>query len=161
MLATPDLAGIWPVFASLAGAVTSNPTPVAVNAGFGWTAAGVWTAVLMLVGIVIRQIGPWRKQTIEAEQRLRDDLLGRVTRLEQVRDRERRRHEAERALDRHRLNNVTQCFDALLLLIEAAPEKASDTVARIKEMRATQLKAESLEKAAIHAVDIAEEAEAL
>lgn len=129
----------------------SGALPIAVSTGFGWTAAGAWAAALGILGLLIRQIGPWRKQTTEAEQKLREDLLKRVERLERTLDRERIRHEAERAVDRHKLNNVTQCFDALLLLIEAAPERASETVAKIKEMRSAQIKAEAVEKAAIHA----------
>jgi light-regulated signal transduction histidine kinase (bacteriophytochrome) len=129
--------------------------PIAVVAhGFGWTAAGAWGSFLVLLGIIIRQVGPWRKQSIDAGQRLRDDLLRRVEKLERELDRKEVRHQAERALDRHKLNNVTQCLDALLLLLEAAPEKAAEIVGKIKEMRSGQIKAETLEKAAIHAAAI-------
>ena len=129
-----------------------------IQQGFGWTAAGAWGSFLVLIGIIIRQIGPWRKQSIDAAQTFRDELLHRIEKLEAdleaSRNREaaaRARHEAERALDRHRLNNVTQCFDAMILLLESSPERASEIVVRIKEMRAEQIKAEALEKAAIHA----------
>lgn len=133
------------------------PEPVAVVAqGFGWTAAGAWTAAILLAGVLIRQIVPWRKQNIDAEQRLREDLLARVEKLESTLERERARHDAERALDRHRLNNVTQCFDAIILMLEATPERAQEIVTRIKEMRSTQMRAEALEKAAIHAAEIQE-----
>jgi hypothetical protein len=54
--------------------------------------------------------------------------------------------QAERAIDRHRINNVTQCLDALILLIEQDPAKASEAATRIKAMRADQMKAEALEK---------------
>lgn len=66
--------------------------------------------------------------------------------------------QAERAVDRHRLNNVTQCLDALLLLLETAPERAQEHVARIRQMRADQMKAEALEKGAVHAATIGAEA---
>lgn len=62
--------------------------------------------------------------------------------------------EAERSVDRHRLNNVTQCLDALLMLLETAPEKAAAHVIRIKEMRAAQMAAEAAEKGAIHGATI-------
>lgn len=133
-------------------------SPIPESAGFGWTAAGAWASFLALMGIIVRQVGPWRKQSIEAEQRLRDNLLARVEKLERVLDRERVRHEAERALDRHKLNNVTQCLDAVLLMLEAAPERAAEIVARIKMMRGDQRQAEALEKAAIHAAEIAADA---
>jgi hypothetical protein len=103
----------------------------------------------------------WRRQVSADEQTLRADLLRRVERLEQTLDRERLRHNAERALDRHRLNNITQCFDAMLMLIETTPERASEIVTKIKEMRAVQMKAEAQEKAIIRAAEIeADEREA-
>lgn len=120
-----------------------------------WTAAGVWVAALSFIGLLIRQIGPWKREQAAVETRLRTDLIRRVERLERTLDSERAIHKAERSLDRHRLNNVTQCFDALLLLIEMAPERASEAVAKIKDMRAAQLVAESEEKALIRAAEIA------
>lgn len=130
--------------------------PIAVEThGFSWTAGGAWTAVVLLFGIIVRQVGPWRKQSIDAEQRLRDDLLRRVEKLEKVLDRERAKHDAERALDRHKFANVAGCFDALLMMLEAAPERLPDILPKIKEMRARQLEAEALEKATIHAAEMA------
>ena len=132
-----------------------DQVPIAVSAqGFSWTAAGAWATFLALIGVVIRQVGPWKKQHTEAEQRLRDDLLNRVEALEATLERERIRHDAERALDRHRLNNVTQCLDAVLLLLEAAPEKATEIAAKINAMRASQRESEALEKAEIMAAEI-------
>jgi hypothetical protein len=129
--------------------------PVAVVAqGFGWTAAGAWGSFLVLLGIIVRQIGPWRKQSIDAGQKLRDDLLRRVEKLERELDRKEVRHQAERALDRHKLNNISQCFDSLMIMLEAAPEKVSEIIMRIKEMRRRQLEAETIEKATIHAAAI-------
>lgn len=131
-----------------------EPIPTVVQ-GFGWTAAGAWGSFFALVVVIIRQLGPWRKQSIDAEQRLRDDLLRRVEKLERTLDRERTRHSAERALDRHKFANVAGCFDALLMMLEAAPERLADILPKIKEMRARQLEAEALEKAAIHAAEMA------
>jgi hypothetical protein len=122
--------------------------------GFTWTAAGAWASFLALLGIIVRQIGPWRKQSIDAEHTFREGLLKRVERLERTLERERIRHNAERSIDRHRLNNITQCFDAMLLLIETNPEKASEIVVKIKDMRAAQMKAEAEEKAIIRAAEI-------
>jgi hypothetical protein len=84
-----------------------------------WTPVGIWIAAIGFAGLLVRQLVPWRKQVSDDEQHLRADLLVRVEKLERQLDRERMRHNAERAIDRHRLNNITQCFDALLLLIEA------------------------------------------
>lgn len=123
-----------------------------------WPQTGVWAAliaILTLLGVIARQIVPWKRSTLDAEAVFRADLINRVTRLEKTLDRERSRHNAEISLDRHRLNNVTQCFDALLLLIEMAPDKAMESVQRIKAMRSEQLKREAEEKAIIRAAEIA------
>ena len=132
------------------------------------TAAGVVVAAISLLGLLVRQINPWRKQTADSEQKFRDDLIKReaalvereaalserVAKLEKSMGRQQQRHNAERALDRHRLNNVTQCFDALLLLLKANPEKAAEAVVLIEEMRAKQMRAEAEEKAIIRAAEI-------
>lgn len=124
--------------------------------------APIWSvfafSVLALLGIIIRQFVPFRKEAHDAEAKLRDDLIRRVEKLERQIDRERTKHEAERALGRHELKNINQCFDALLLLIEMAPERASESVAKIKEMRARQMEAEAREKGIIRAAEIAAEA---
>jgi len=134
----------------------TEPIPVSPQ-GFGWTAAGVWTGVIMLIGYVIRQAVPWRKTTIEADKQLRDDLLHRVEHLEQTLEKERKIRDAERALDRHRINNLNHCLDMLVALLETNPDRAHDFVVRIKEMRESQLQAEATEKALIHAAKIASE----
>jgi hypothetical protein len=130
------------------------------------TAGGVVVAALSLLGLLIRQIGPWKKQATDAEANFRAELLaretlltGRVDWLERTITRERRVHSAERALDRHRLNNITQCFDAMLLLIEMNPDRATEIVVKIKEMRATQVLAEAEEKAAIRVAEMADDDE--
>jgi hypothetical protein len=123
----------------------------------GWAIVAI--AVLALLGVIVRQFVPYRKQAQDAEAKLRDDLIRRVERLERQIDRERTKHEAERALGRHELKNINQCFDALLLLIEMAPERAAESVAKIKEMRARQVEAEAKEKAIIRAAEIAAEVE--
>lgn len=140
-----------------------TPEPVHVNAGFGWTAAGACLTALGVLGGVltawIRQIGPWRKIKLEGDERLRDDLLNRVENLENQLAKKDAIHAAERALDRHRINNLTACLDALLLLIEQDPNKAAEAARRIREMRVKQLEAEALEKATVHAATIAAESE--
>lgn len=85
----------------------------------------------------------------------REEMGDRVARLEKLLDRQQIRHNAERSLDRHRLNNINQCFDALLLLLKANPDKSADAVKMIEEMRAKQLLAEAEEKAIIRAAEIA------
>lgn len=122
---------------------------------FNWTAAGAWASFFALVGLIVRQIGPWRKISIDSEQSWRTELTRRIDKLERRLERERARHNAERAIDRHRLNNVTACFDAMMLLLKTSPEKATEIVVQIEEMRARQREEEALEKARIHAAMIA------
>lgn len=150
------------------------------------TMAGVWALVIGLIGLVLRNIGPWRKQisdmeeklraelhadievmraTIksereahlaqsQAEELLRTDLVSRLHRLETSASRQQLRHNAERALDRHRLNNITACFDALLMMLRVNPEKATEAIKLVEEMRSKQFAAETEEKAIIRAAEI-------
>ena len=128
--------------------------PVSVTTGFTWTSAGAWGTFLTLLALIVRQVGPWRKLRDDAEEKLRIALAERVDKLEKTLDRQTLRHEAERSLDRHKLNNLNQCFDAVMLLLETSPEKTPEILARVKAMRESQLKAEALEAAAIHAAQL-------
>lgn len=120
--------------------------------GSQWTAvAGIWVAALSFLGLLIRQIGPWKKQAAEAEARLRDALIKRVEKLERRLERQQAAHTAEQAINHHQLRNVTACFDAMLLLVEMNPDRGPEIVAKIKEMRAAQMIAEAQEKAIFRA----------
>lgn len=151
-----------------------------------WSVAGWGVGLIALVSMLLRQVGPWRKQISDAENTIRQELHTQITafkedlqkeRLEHATEmrafnlerdemgdrlaamerklsRQEIRHNAERALDRHRLNNINACFDALLLLLKANPEKSAEAVQMIEEMRAKQLLAEAEEKAIIRAAEI-------
>lgn len=126
---------------------------------FGWIA--VWIAAIGIVGIFLRQIVPFRKQAAEAqaqlrtaEAQLRADLMRRVEKLEEDRDRERLRYESELMIERHRAANVTAAFDAFLMLVKANPDKVAESVVMIEEMRARQMLAEAEEKSIIRAAII-------
>lgn len=155
-----------------------------------WSFVGVITTAIIagfgLLGVLLRQVGPWRKQLSEAEDNFRkelhdqvealkdeilkeriehatemrafnlerDDLVDRVGKMERQYIRQQLRHNAERALDRHRLNNINACFDALLLLLKANPDKSAEAVVMIEDMRARQIVAEAEEKAIIRAAEI-------
>lgn len=157
-----------------------------------WSVAGWGVAFVTFIGLLVRQIGPWRKQISDAENTIRaelheqitelkaeinkerlahatemrafslerDEMGDRLARMEKLLSRQQIRHNAERALDRHRLNNINACFDALLMLLKANPEKSADAVKMIEDMRAKQILAEAEEKAIIRAAEIrAEEGE--
>lgn len=130
----------------------------------GWTAAEIWRVVigtgttgsfLALLAVIVKTWVPIRKMRLSADETFRGELMERVEKLESKIDEERARCEADLSIMRHRMNNVTMCFDALLLLIETAPEKAADHVAKIKAMRVTQQEVEAKEKATYHAAKVA------
>lgn len=110
------------------------------RAPWGWCLLVVVILALIRVSPVLKKIAAAREENL---------LKERAADMEAMRERI-AVLEAERAVDRHRINNVTQCLDALLLLIESSPEKAAQHVKKIKEMRARQLEAEAVEKATIH-----------
>ena len=56
--------------------------PIHVTSGFGWTAGFSAASFITLLGILIKQLGPWRKIKVGADEKLRDDLLHRVETLE-------------------------------------------------------------------------------
>jgi hypothetical protein len=142
-------------------AKTVSTNPSITQGGFDWSAAGAWMIFIAVIGVIIRQVGPWRQIFNDREAKFIESLTKRLEAVESSlkseqgeREAERRRHQAERAVDRHRLNNVTQCFDALLLMLKRSPDKVTEIIRDIEEMRARQLQAEALEKAAIHAAGI-------
>lgn len=129
------------------------------------TTGGALGSFFALLTVMIRQRVPMRNIKVQADERFRDELAERVRALEDKierkdethaleMERERATHAAEIKLLRHRLNNVTQCLDALLMLIKANPDKAGDAVSAIENMRAKQLVAEAQESGAVSAAKI-------
>lgn len=118
------------------------------------TTIGVWTAAIGFLGLLVRQIVPWKKVTSDADANLRDALIARVERLEQKLERQEARHVAETALGNHKLRNIQAAFDAMLLMLEMNPDRGPEIVAKIKEMRAAQMLAEAKEAAVIRAAAI-------
>lgn len=104
-----------------------------------------WAAVFVLLGIVVRQIVPWKKQESLSEAHFRTDLIRRVTWLE----RREVRHDAEKRLLIHKLRNMTANFDAMLMMLEMNPDRVPEIVALIKKQRAAQMVAEAQEAAII------------
>lgn len=143
----------------------TSPAPDVAGLPFGWGAIFGLINVLGLAGAFatwLKNRPKMRELEKAADEKLRDDLIKRVDRLERQLENERGRQEVERArheatlqVMRHRLNNSDQCLDALLLLLEAAPDRAADAVSRIKEMRSRHREAEAIEKAAIRAAEMA------
>ncbi len=131
--------------------------PVSVS-GFSWTAALMALANLLIGGLLVAIVRTRPALKKIANEREASLLEERAEEMAEMR-KQIKALQAERAVDRHRLNNVTQCLDALLLLLETAPERAQEHVARIRQMRADQMKAEALEKGAVQAAIVAGETE--
>lgn len=151
------------------------------------TAAGVWTAVATLIGLYLRSRIPMRKLKIEAEEQLRIDLMGRMGKMEEdhasekdswmrklenfdqklelVRtqyeakiEAERAQHEREIRNMRHRMNNLAQSLEMVLVLIESNgdnPDKVKEAARRVREMRAKQELTEAHEAAVSSGVRVA------
>jgi hypothetical protein len=107
--------------------------------------------IAAVIKVVLDYLTKARKQT--------DDMATTVAELTMSRLKSVERHgiicEANLAHNRHRLNNLSGSFDGMLLLIEMAPEKTQEIVARIKEKRAADAAAEAIERAEILAAAVA------
>ena len=138
------------------------PIPIPVSTGWSVSAyllAGLnvlfGTGTLGALAVWLKTRPETLKANLTAEEKLRDDLMARVTKLEAdgvaaaaLLEAERARHEAEMRIMRHRVNNSDQCLDALLLLLKTSPEKVQEAVGHIEAMRARQKDEIALEKGA-------------
>lgn len=140
-----------------------TPIPV-VPQGFGWTAAGAWGTFAVLLTLLVKQILPWRKMSISAGEKMREELNERlkaseekrekdrsefdakIKEIEDAREEERVQYENEMRILRHRVNGSDHAIDMLLALLEANPDKVLETVEKIKEIRAEQAKVVAIEK---------------
>jgi hypothetical protein len=116
-------------------------------------ALGFWGVFGIGLAAFIRSLPKLREVSSASDYSLRVDLLtristleGTVARLETLLADQATRHATEMQIMRHKLNNETQSLDALLMLLEAAPDKVSDSMARIKAMRATREQNISIER---------------
>lgn len=79
----------------------------------------------------------------------------RIAKLEEKLEYKEAVHQAERAVDRHRINNLDQCLTAFLMMVKKNPDDAATAASMIEDMRAEQIKREKQESSAIHAAAIA------
>jgi hypothetical protein len=148
------------------------PDLLPANGTFTWTSLFTGGTFLALIALLIKQVGPWHRQTTEASDSLIKNLADRLDKVERQLALERKlhfiqtarleaRHAAQRALDRHKFVNADANLDALLRILEVSPEKAPEAARQAREARARQRDTERLEAAEIHkaellAVEIAE-----
>ncbi|WP_308815580.1 hypothetical protein [Sphingomonas sp. GV3] len=114
-----------------------------------------WGLLLTVTVALIRGWPAIVDATTKAKTALGDRRLSRIEKLEAKIEVQNASHEVEVGLLRHQLNNVIGCLDALLLLIETAPDKAAEHAARIRAMRKEQSKTAVVEKATIKGTRVA------
>jgi hypothetical protein len=116
---------------------------------------GIWSVVGLIIVALIRQK--------PINQRLQDSREGNLLKERALEMRGMRRTiatlQAEQRIDRHALANLEQCLDALLNMIEFAPERAAEAAGKVRQMRADMKTAQSAEKAGLHEVNIRNAAE--
>jgi hypothetical protein len=99
---------------------------------------GVIVAALSLIALIIRMIGPWRKQLDELEEKLRGEL--RV---------ERDRCDAELRLVKHRERRSRQMIYSLLHLFDLPATRRKETLINIRNELAVIEQAEAAESAIV------------
>jgi hypothetical protein len=116
-------------------------------------AYGIFVLVALALAALIKAWPSLRKMNIEADGSLLMARIGtlekQISTLEAKMGEDQERHAAEMQIMRHRLNNETAALDALLLLLEAAPEKVAENITRIKEMRHARAQVAALESGAM------------
>lgn len=138
---------------------------------FGWGAIfGLLNLILGggVAGAWIKLRPKMREVKLTAEEKLRDDLITRVQKLEADKgaqdarlEAERARHDAQMAIMRHRVNNSEACLDALLMLLKTSPDKVSEAVVHIEQMRARQQQEVAIERGAQIGAAIASTSQAM
>lgn len=124
-------------------------------------------AALSLFGLLIRQIGPWRKQTDDVSARLREALTDRVAKLETRLDSQGKRHDAhieilrqlhegEIALLRHRVNGEEQNNIALMTVLQTldVPQRTMDALEAARARKQEGIAAEQAQLTKLRATAI-------
>lgn len=139
---------------------------------FGWGAVFALLNLILGGGVFaswVRSRPKMREIQRSAEEKLRDDLIARVEKLESRLEETRTHYESKleklgadyevaQRTARHELNNVKMRFRALVMLLKRLPnppEMLVAILADIESMEAEQMHAEALEKGAVSAAKIA------
>lgn len=127
-----------------------------------WTQTIVVLVSLLGAGGVGALMKHWLDYKSKAQQgadevlmELVNHLNSRVKQLERTQAVERAGWGAADGIMRHKMANLKQCFDSLLMLIKTDPDRAAEFVVLVEEMRRNQEQQETLEKATIEAAKIA------
>lgn len=98
--------------------------------------AGVWALAGAILLAIVRAWPALKKIQTESDTSLRENLLSRIKDLETRIDKISEFHAAEMAVMRHRLNNESASFDALIGLMKAGTNFSPETLQRIEAARA-------------------------
>jgi hypothetical protein len=142
--------------------MSNTPVHVAVQ---GISSGTIVLAVIQLVlggGVIAALVRAWPALKKIANEREANLLSERAEEMNKMRDTidklEARldakdiQHEAERAADRHRINNLDQALKAFFILVKRHPEDAAGAAAEIEAMRAQQMEEEKREGVALRAL---------
>lgn len=100
-----------------------------------WIAnSAIFAALASLGAVLLRQIGPWRKQISDLEERLRSELMENHSRCE-----------AELRLVRHRVRGSRAMIYSLLHLFDMPAEQRAAALASIRTELAAMEQAEATE----------------
>jgi signal transduction histidine kinase len=141
----------------------TTPIPVALTGGFTWTAAFIGLLNVLIGGALVsfirsrpslKKIDADREANLLSERaKEMQEMRERILRLEAVQEAKDRLYEAQKAANRHRINNLDAAFQALLLLLKRGVP-VEEAVAEIEKLRAEQLSREAAEASIIRAAAI-------
>ena len=153
--------------ASLYAAVPARVSWLTSFVTFGGSLPVLMKAWAMVRKVELDAAGERRKVEVTAEGAMSTALMERVAKLEGAVEAERRmcderisriedRHDAamvaleeQLQVSRHDRNNLKACFDALLMLMRQHPNKVTEKIAAVTELRAKGEETLAIEKAAI------------
>ncbi len=132
---------------------------VPVSTGFTWTTAFIGVLNLLVGGVlvaIIRSRPALKKIANEREANLLSEraeemkgMRDTIAKLEARLDAKDIQHEAERAYDRHRINNLAASLNAFFILVKRHPDDAAGAAEEVEAMRARQLEDEKRESIAL------------
>lgn len=133
-------------------------------AGIGFNInSALLLALVGVMGAILRTIinarAPLKKIAADREANLLSErademekMRATIARLEKRLDTKDALHEAERAYDRHRINNLATSLNGFLMLVKANPEDAAKAAVMIEDLRARQNEEENKEAIALRAL---------
>lgn len=126
------------------------------RAPWGWGLLATVLIALIKGWPVIARVNNERESNL-LEERAEDmaSMRAEIAELKVRMDVKDKLHEAERAYDRHRINNLATSLRSFFLLVKRHPEDAAAAAAEIEKMRAEQIEEENKEAIALRKLEVA------